>query len=132
MSRFFNDLGVNLAVGTTPTGALHVRPKSDSVVVNVDGLSGHTANLQEWKVNAVVVASMSAAGALSTAVQVATYSAKGAIVAGTGVGTVANVGAIGANGTVLMADSAQATGMKWGTVAGGSSSISRTFLMMGA
>lgn len=43
--------------------------------------------------------------------------AKGDLVVGTGADTFSRL-AVGANNTVLMADSAQATGTKWGTVAG--------------
>ena len=44
--------------------------------------------------------------------------AKGDLVPGTGADTFARL-AVGANGTVLTADSAQATGMKWAAAAGG-------------
>jgi hypothetical protein len=44
--------------------------------------------------------------------------AKGDLVAGTGADTFARL-AVGANGTVLMADSAEATGLKWATAGGG-------------
>jgi hypothetical protein len=45
------------------------------------------------------------------------YDAKGDLPVGTGANTAARL-AVGANGTVLMADSGEATGVKWGTVAG--------------
>jgi hypothetical protein len=44
--------------------------------------------------------------------------AKGDLVPGTGADTFARL-AVGANGTVLTADSAEATGLKWGTVSSG-------------
>jgi len=44
--------------------------------------------------------------------------AKGDLVAGTGADTFARL-AVGANGTTLVADSAEATGLKWATPAGG-------------
>lgn len=44
--------------------------------------------------------------------------AKGDLVAGTGADTFARLG-VGANGTILTADSAEATGLKWATPAGG-------------
>lgn len=44
--------------------------------------------------------------------------AKGDLIGGTGADTFARL-AIGANGTVLTADSAEATGLKWATAAGG-------------
>jgi hypothetical protein len=44
--------------------------------------------------------------------------AKGDLVPGTGADTFARL-AVGANGTVLTADSAEATGMKWATAGGG-------------
>jgi|LakMenEpi03Aug12_release.lakeMendotaPanAssembly.Ray.scaffolds.fasta_scaffold190345_3 hypothetical protein len=44
--------------------------------------------------------------------------AKGDLIAGTGADTFARL-AVGANGTVLMADSAEATGLKWATAGGG-------------
>ena len=45
--------------------------------------------------------------------------AKGDLVAGTGADTFARLG-VGTNGQVLLADSAEATGLKWGTPASGS------------
>jgi hypothetical protein len=51
--------------------------------------------------------------------------AKGDLVPGTGADTFARL-AVGANNTVLTADSAQATGLKWATPAGGLTFIART------
>lgn len=45
------------------------------------------------------------------------YSAKGTLVVGTGVGTASGL-AVGANGTFLIADSTQATGVKWASASG--------------
>ncbi len=45
-------------------------------------------------------------------VELATVTAKGDLIVGTGAGTVDNL-AVGANGYILMADSAQVTGIKW-------------------
>jgi hypothetical protein len=52
------------------------------------------------------------------AVAKATVDAKGDLIAGTADNTVARL-AVGANGTTLVADSAEATGLKWATPAGG-------------
>jgi hypothetical protein len=48
--------------------------------------------------------------------------AKGDLVPGTGADTFARL-AVGANGTVLTADSAEATGLKWATPAGGGGKV---------
>ena len=48
--------------------------------------------------------------------------AKGDLIAGTAADTVARL-AVGANGTVLTADSAEATGLKWATPSGGGSTF---------
>jgi len=48
--------------------------------------------------------------------------AKGDLIGGTGADTFARL-AVGANGTVLTADSAEATGLKWATPSGGSSTF---------
>ena len=50
--------------------------------------------------------------------------AKGDIIAATAADTVARLG-VGANDTVLTADSAEATGLKWAAPSGGGSSVSR-------
>jgi len=54
-----------------------------------------------------------------------TFDAKGDLVAGTGADTFAKL-TVGANNTVLTADSATATGLKWATPASGLTFISRT------
>lgn len=56
--------------------------------------------------------------------------AKGDLIAGTAADTVARL-AVGANGTVLTADSTAATGVAWAAAAGGTSSLTRTLLLMG-
>ena len=56
--------------------------------------------------------------------------AKGDLVAGTGADTFARL-AVGANNTVLTADSAEATGLKWATVAGGGMTLLSTTTMSG-
>ena len=48
--------------------------------------------------------------------------AKGDLIGGTGADTFSRL-AVGANGTILTADSAEATGLKWATPAGGSSTL---------
>jgi hypothetical protein len=48
--------------------------------------------------------------------------AKGDLVPGTGADTFARL-AVGANGTVLTADSAEATGLKWATASGGAGAV---------
>ena len=57
--------------------------------------------------------------------------AKGDLVAGTGADTFARL-AVGANGTVLTADSAEATGIKWATSAGGGLTLLSTTTLSGA
>ena len=57
--------------------------------------------------------------------------AKGDLVPGTGADTFARL-AVGANGTVLTADSAEATGIKWATVAGGSMTLLASGTLSGA
>jgi len=56
--------------------------------------------------------------------------AKGDIIAATAADTVARL-AVGANDTVLVADSSTATGLKWGTVAGGSLTLLSTTTLSG-
>lgn len=51
--------------------------------------------------------------------------AKGDLIGGTGADTFSRL-AVGANGTVLTADSAEATGLKWATTSGGLALINRT------
>jgi len=64
----------------------------------------------------------------STAINPTIVDAKGDIIAATGADAVARLG-VGANDTVLTADSAQATGLKWATpAAGGMTLISTTTL----
>ena len=53
--------------------------------------------------------------------------AKGDLVAGTGADAFSRLG-VGANNTVLTADSAQATGLKWATPAGASFTTARSFV----
>jgi len=57
--------------------------------------------------------------------------AKGDLVPGTGADTFARL-AVGANNTVLTADSAEATGMKWAAVAGGSMTLLATGTLTGS
>lgn len=57
--------------------------------------------------------------------------AKGDLVAGTGADAFSRLG-VGANNTVLTADSAEATGMKWATVSGGGFTLISTTAMSGA
>jgi len=54
----------------------------------------------------------------ATAINPTIVDAKGDIIAGTAADTVSRL-AVGANGTVLKANSATATGLEWGTVSGG-------------
>lgn len=59
----------------------------------------------------------------TAAIQQTLIDAKGDLIAGTGADAVARL-AVGANGTTLVADSAEATGLKWATAsAGGMTSI---------
>jgi hypothetical protein len=57
--------------------------------------------------------------------------AKGDLVPGTGADTFARL-AVGANGTVLTADSAEATGLKWATAASGGMTLLSTTTLTGA
>ena len=54
----------------------------------------------------------------TAAIQQTLIDAKGDLIAGTGADAVSRL-AVGANGTTLVADSAEATGLKWATPAGG-------------
>jgi MinD-like ATPase involved in chromosome partitioning or flagellar assembly len=58
----------------------------------------------------------------SNAIQNAIVDAKGDLIAATAADTPARLG-VGANGTVLTADSAEATGLKWATPAGGGGKV---------
>jgi hypothetical protein len=57
--------------------------------------------------------------------------AKGDLIAGTAADTVARL-AVGTNGQVLLADSAEATGLKWGTPAAGGATLLSTTTLSGA
>jgi len=59
-------------------------------------------------------------GAGDTAVQPTIFDAKGDLLAGSAADTVSRL-AVGSNGTVLTADSAEATGLKWAAASGGAS-----------
>ena len=54
----------------------------------------------------------------TAAIQQTLIDAKGDLIAGTGADAVARL-AVGANGTTLVADSAEATGLKWAAASGG-------------
>ena len=57
--------------------------------------------------------------------------AKGDLIGGTGADTFARL-AVGANGTVLTADSTEATGLKWATASGGGMTLLETVTLSGA
>lgn len=65
----------------------------------------------------------------SAIVPVSTINAKGDLLVGTGNDAVSRIG-VGSNGTVLMADSSQATGVKWGAASGGGSPLTWTPLIL--
>jgi hypothetical protein len=65
------------------------------------------------------------------ATQKATLTTKGDIYAATGTSTPARLG-VGTNGHVLTADSAEATGMKWASVVGGSMTLLSTTTLSGS
>jgi hypothetical protein len=64
------------------------------------------------------VKAVTPAGAAGAFVGKASYSAKGNVLVGTGAGTFVNLG-VGTDTQVLTADSTQASGVRWGTPAGG-------------
>lgn len=81
-----------------------------------------TSNLLKARINGSTV---TLGGTLTTLLLTDTaWAAKGDLVAGTANDTAAIL-SIGANGTVLTADSAETTGMKWATSAGGSFSYGK-------
>jgi hypothetical protein len=67
----------------------------------------------------------------SNAIQNSIVDAKGDLVAASGADTPARL-AVGANDTVLTADSAQATGLKWATVPGGGMTLLSTTTLSGS
>lgn len=66
----------------------------------------------------------------ATGIPATIFDAKGDIIAATAADTAARL-AVGANGTVLMADSGESTGLKWGTVSAGSWTQSATGTLSG-
>lgn len=104
----------------------YVRKTSDSVNVITAGSAstkglvvkaavGQTANLQEWQDSTgAVVTAIGPNGALSGYPALSTYTAKGDMLVATAAGLVSRL-AVGTDGQYLVADSTQATGVKWTT-----------------
>lgn len=67
----------------------------------------------------------------TAAIQQTLIDAKGDLIAGTGADAVARL-AVGANGTTLVADSAEATGLKWATPSSGGMTLLSTTTLSGA
>jgi hypothetical protein len=113
--------------GVTVTSPLTGGGTSGTVTVGI--LSGTTSNLGAVQLSDSTSSTSTTLAATANAVKT-TYDlangaiaksivdAKGDLVAATAADTVARLG-VGANGTVLTADSAEATGLKWAAAAGG-------------
>jgi len=113
--------------GVTVTSPLTGGGTSGTVTVGI--LSGTTSNLGAVQLSDSTSSTSTTLAATANAVKT-TYDlangaiaksivdAKGDLVAATAADTVSRL-AVGANGTVLTADSAEATGLKWATPAGG-------------
>jgi hypothetical protein len=113
--------------GVTVTSPLTGGGSSGSVTVGI--LNGTTSNLGAVQLSDSTSSTSTTLAATANAVKT-TYDlangavaksivdAKGDLIAATAADTVARLG-VGANGTVLTADSAEATGLKWATAGGG-------------
>jgi hypothetical protein len=117
--------------GVTVSSPLTGGGTSGTVTVGI--LSGTTSNLGAVQLSDSTSSTSTSLAATANAVKT-TYDlangaiaksivdAKGDLVAATAADTVARLG-VGANGTVLTADSAEATGLKWATPAGGGGKV---------
>lgn len=116
---------VDVTVAATGTGipASTVDAKGDLLVGTADNtvtrLAVGTNGFMPYADSTVAAGIKWAAPPSGTGIPPTTVDVKGDILAATANDTVTRL-AVGANGTVLTADSTQATGLRWGTVSGGS------------
>lgn len=99
-------------------GALAIRTAVNAIDTSLVDLKGGTTGQVLAKASGTDMDFSWVAQDDSNAIQNAIVDAKGDIIAATAADTPARL-AVGANGTVLTADSAEATGLKWATAASG-------------
>ncbi|WP_160323701.1 glycosyl hydrolase family 28-related protein [Frankia sp. BMG5.23] len=112
-----NTSDVNKPVSTTQQTALNAKADKTTTISAGAGLTGGgdlTANrtLAVSFGTAAGTAAQGNDGRIVGAIQASTFTAKGDLLAATAASTAARLG-VGSNGQVLLADSAQSTGMKW-------------------
>jgi len=108
--------------GLVKNGALDIRTLGNSIDASMADLKGGTTGQVLSKATNTDMDFTWVAQDDSNAIQNAIVDAKGDLIAATANDTPARL-AVGANGTVLTADSAEATGLKWATPAGGASGL---------
>jgi hypothetical protein len=99
-------------------GALAIRTAVNAIDASLVDLKGGTTGQVLAKASGTDMDFSWVAQDDSNAIQNAIVDAKGDLIAATAADTPARL-AVGANGTILTADSAEATGMKWAAAAGG-------------
>lgn len=103
-------------------GAVAIETLGDAIDASLVDLKGGTTGQVLAKASGTDMDFSWVAQDDSNAIQNAIVDAKGDLIAATANDTPARL-AVGANGTVLTADSAEATGLKWATPAGGASGL---------
>ena len=112
-------------------GALAIRTAVDAIDASMVDLKGGTTGQVLSKTSNTDMDFTWVAQDDSNAIQNAIVDAKGDLIGATAADTPARL-AVGANGTVLTADSAEATGLKWATPAAGGMTLLSTTSLSGA
>ena len=135
VSAYLDGTYLGTATGTpgTSVGKIVFSVSPALLTAGTHVLAVHVANLATTTTGAAWVAyglsvQTSTAGTDSRYIPYAISDAKGDLIAGTGADTAARL-PVGTNGYVLMADSTQTTGLKWGAAAGGGGGGSASLLL---